>query len=240
MVNQWRPFLCLMAATVLLAVCHSGSFAVGWEQTYPVPLGSDTWDPNVVQSPELYTETITLPDGGSIDKIIVPGRPPKNFRAPLVQTPPPNVGAGINVLSNVPAFDWSYGCSPTSAAMIMGYYDNTGYPNMYAGPTNGGVCPLTNSAWGAGECPLSATHNGYDNRTIYGHVDDYWRSYDNCDPDPFIGNWPEHVQGECTADYMGANQSLWQECDGSTTFYCYRDGSPLYDYTDCEPTYRDG
>ena len=238
--SQWRPFLCLMAAAVLLAVCHSGSFAVSSEGTYQVPLGSDTWNPSIVQSPEPYIETIVLPDGRSIDKVTVPGRPPKNFRALAVHVPLANLAAGINVLSNVPAFDWSYGCSPTAAAMMMGHYDNGAYPDMYTGPTNGGVCPLTNSVWGTGECPLSATHDGIDGRVIYGHVDDYYRSYQNCDPDPFIGNWAEHAHGECTADFMGTNQSLFANCDGATTFYFYTDGSPLYDYISEEPDKRDG
>ena len=38
--------------------------------------------------------------------------------------PASNLQNGINVLTKVPAFDWSYGCSATSAAMMMGYYDN--------------------------------------------------------------------------------------------------------------------
>ena len=98
-------------------------------------------------------------EGRQIDEIIVPGRPPE-IRAPVALVPEPDIAMGINALSNVPAFDWCYGGSATSAAMLFGHYDNTVYPNMYAGPTNGGVCPLTNSPWGPGECPLSATHQG--------------------------------------------------------------------------------
>ena len=92
-----------------------------------------------------------------------------------------HIAGAINSLSNVPAFDWSYGCSATSAAMLFGYYDRTDYGSMYTGATNGGVCPLDNSVWGhttypgvtCGECPLSATHNGIDGRAIKGHVDDW-------------------------------------------------------------------
>ena len=120
---------------------------------------------------------------------------------------------------------------------MFGYYDNTGYPNMYAGPTNGGVFPMSNAAWGTtvinGEsralCPLSATRLGLDGRTTKGHVDDYWVSYGSSAPDPFIGNWTEHVHGDCTADYMGSNQSSFESVDGSTGFYYDPDGDPLYD-----------
>ena len=173
--------------------------------------------------------------------MIVPGRPPESYRA--LQAIIPESGssaAGIKSLSGVPAFDWSYGCSATSAAMMFGYYDNTGYPNLYAGPANGGRCPMTNVVWGSGESPLSATHQGIDGRSIKGHVDDYWTAYGSSDPDPFIGNWTEHEQGECTGDFMGTNQSLKSNTDGSTIFWSYLDGTPLYDYTGMEPGKRDG
>jgi len=184
------------------------------------------------KSNEYYSaRTITLPDGKNIDKIVIKGppTPPVGYERVPVKLPEPNLSEGINVLANVPAFDWSYGCSPTSAAMISGYYDRTGYSYMYTGPTNGGVMPMDNSAWGAGECPLSATHIGYDGRTIRGHVEDYWISYGDPGPDPFIiGGWPEHTYGECLADYMGSNQSTYGLGDGGTWFWNYTDGSPLH------------
>jgi hypothetical protein len=86
-------------------------------------------------------------EGNEIVMVSVPGRPPEN-RVMAVAVPEPEPQLGVNALSQVPAFDWSYGCSATSAAMLFGYYDRTGYSNMYAGPTNGGVCPLDNSVWG--------------------------------------------------------------------------------------------
>ena len=164
-----------------------------------------------------------------------------------------HIAGAINTLSNVPAFDWSYGCSATSAAMLFGYYDRTGYSDMYTGPTNGGVCPLDNSIWGhtvwpsvtCGECPLSVTHNGKDGRTIKGHVDDYWIDYGAAGPDPCVGNWTEHTLGDCTGDYMGTNQ--WKygspvayNQDGGTLFYIPNSGDPAYDFTGYEPTIRDG
>jgi hypothetical protein len=185
--------------------------------------------------------------GRQIDEIIVPGRPPA-VKAAKVSVPEPNIAMGINVLSHVPAFNWSYGCSATSAAMLFGYYDNDGYhTNMYAGPTDAGVCPMNNSSWGAGiggsdgECPLSATHQGKDGLAVKGHVDDYWINYGSTADDPYItGGWTEHTQGDCTGDYMGTNQSKFSNSDGSTTFYFYTNGAPLYDYTGSEPSRRDG
>jgi len=190
-------------------------------------------------------------DGNQIDEIIVPGRPPE-IKAEAVEVPQPNIAMGINTLIQVPAFDWSYGCSATSAAMLFGYYDRTGYSNMYTGPTNGGVCPLDNSIWGPGiggsdgECPLSATHQGKDGRTMRGHVDDFWYALDS-QLDPYYDSvppWTQHTYADCTADFMGTNQyQNWNNIDSSTRFWYNTNGAPLYDYTDCEyettPT-RDG
>jgi len=189
-------------------------------------------------------------NGNTIDKIVVPGRPP-TIKMQAAAVPAINLSAGINVLSNVPAFTWCYGCSATSAGMMMGYYDNIGYTNMYSGPSNGGVCPLNNETyWGStewtsvtcGECPLVATHKGFDGRTTRGHVDDYWIDYsESVVTDPYITDRvAEHTQGDCTGDYMGTNQSKYDNSDGSTTFYLNEDGSPLSNYTGCEPSGRDG
>ena len=38
------------------------------------------------------------------------------------------VSSGQFRIPNVPDFDWSYGCSPTAAADILGYWDANGYP----------------------------------------------------------------------------------------------------------------
>jgi len=185
--------------------------------------------------------------GRQIDEVVVPGYPPE-IKAKAAIVPEPNVAMGINVLSDIPALDWSYGCSATSAAMMAGYYDRTGYSDMYTGPTNGGVFPLPtddsiweSTYWPGGtqpvtcmECPLSATHDGVDGRSIKGHVDDYWTGYGNSGDDPFVGYWTEHTLGDCTADYMGTNQDYWNNSDGATTFYFYTDGSPISDYTGAE------
>jgi len=202
---------------------------------FSIPILSQTKIPS-----DYIVRTFIDEEGNSIDEIIVPGRPPADHREPAVELPDPAFSDEINILTNVPAFDWSYGCSATSGAMIAGYYDNGTYPNMYTGPANGGVVPLNNSIWGSGECPLSATHQGYDGLSVRGHVDDYWSSYGST-TDPYYGYWTEHGYADCTADYMGTNQYYnWQNTDGSTTFYYYTNGSPIYNYTGCEPAQKDG
>lgn len=177
------------------------------------------------------------PDGRLIDKISVPGIPVEQ----RVPGPAATPGRDAVILPDVPAFNWCYGCSATSAAMIAGYYDRTTHINVYAGPTGGGVMPLNNSYWGPGECPLSATHQGYDGLLTSGHVDRFWTN--NAGPDPFGPGDPTETYYGCTADYMGTNQDWWGNGDGSTTFYYYVDGSPLHDPLGNEtepPCSRDG
>ena len=170
------------------------------------------------------------PDGMEVEKIIVPGTPPENFRMPAADP-----SDATTSLANVPAFDWCFGCSATSASMMAGYYDRTTLPDCYTGPTNGGVSPMDNSVWGTVEiggetrsqCPFSATRQGLDGRAVRGHVDDYWIQVDNAGPDPFIVNgWTEHTYGDCTGDFMKTNQSNYGNVDGGTLFYNYTNGSP--------------
>jgi hypothetical protein len=163
--------------------------------------------------------------------------------------PVPAPSAAATLLSEVPTSTWTYGCSATAAGMLFGYYDRHGYSNMYTGPTNGGVAPLTDLGQGdipaspiAGACSIIATQNGFDGRVTPGHVNDYWVSYLSAGPDPWVGNRPEQAWGGCTADYMGTNQWKWDfssaaadpgvdaNVDGSTTFFFYTNGSPLVDY----------
>ncbi|NQT24651.1 hypothetical protein HQ585_04790 [candidate division KSB1 bacterium] len=172
-------------------------------------------------------------NGKEFEIIQVPGRPPEVFRA-ATAIPLPTAA----ILPDMPAYNWSFGCSATSAAMIAAYYDRNGFPDMYTGPTNGGVMPLDNSSWGdvvinsdtEHQCPLSATMNGLDGRSTRGHVDDYWIQFGNTDPDPWITNgWTEHTWEDCTGDFMGTNQSTWGMTDGGTTFFLYPDGSKWHD-----------
>ena len=44
---------------------------------------------------------------------------------------------GVNPLPGAPNYDWWYGCSPTSAGMLMGYYDNNGYAGLNYTPMSG-------------------------------------------------------------------------------------------------------
>ena len=73
-------------------------------------------------------------------------RPAMSLSAQRLHCPNPTRRWAIKTLT-VPAFNWVFGCSSVSGAMIAGYYDRNGFANMYTGPTNGGVMPLDNSSW---------------------------------------------------------------------------------------------
>ncbi len=175
--------------------------------------------------------TLTLPNGASIEKMVISGppTPPPGYETArrAVSLPELDSVAGVKTLT-VPAFNWVFGCSAVSGAMIASYQDRTNYPRIYTGPTNGGVMPLDNSSWPTWSdgyttypnCPLIASHNGVDGRTTRGSIDDYWIRYGSTANDPYItGGWTQHAWGSAIGDYMKTSQSAYDNSDGSTTFY---------------------
>ena len=187
--------------------------------------------------------------GAEYQVINVPGSPPPQGYNRAAALPARDFAKKSAKMITTPAFDWTYGCSATSAGMMMGYYDRNGFTRIYTGPVNNGVCPLDNDAWGkseypgttCGNCPIVATKKGIDARTNRGHVDDYWYDVDS-DIDPyFVGKWNQHSPLDCTADFMGTNQyQNWGNSDGSTQFTYYTDGSPFYDPNPEPASFRDG
>jgi hypothetical protein len=198
--------------------------------------GAEPPTPGISISTSAYftSNTIVLGDGTSLDEYIIngPPHPPSgdvNLR-PAVELPQPNHAQGIVTL-NVPVFKWSFGCSATSGAMIAAYWDRNGFPNIYTGPTNGGIMPMDSSSWpnwmdGTGttyaQCPLTASHQGLDGRATRGSIDDYWVSYLSSAQDPYLTNgWAQHSWGDAIGDYMKTSQSAYSNPDGSTIFYTW-------------------
>jgi hypothetical protein len=183
--------------------------------------GSETLAAAVISGPPTPPEGIVRATVSSVDKA--------SSSAKIIKTP---------------AYEWSFGCAPTAAAMIAGYYDRKGYGNIYVGPTNSGIAPLDNSVWprwkdssgtSYAQCPLSATHKDLDGRSSRGHVDDYWVKYGDSGDDPYqSGGWRQHTYGTCTGDYMRTNQAVnyydsdeYGNPDGATVFYYFSNGAPL-------------
>lgn len=185
------------------------------------------------------TQTSIYSDGTKLVKYIINGPPvPPPGYEPVrsaVALPQPNPEMGTNTLI-VPAFNWVFGCSSVSGAMIAGYYDRNGFPNIYTGPSNGGVMPLDNSSWPTWSdgyttypnLPLAASHNGVDGRVTRGSIDDYWIQYGSTAQDPYItGGWTQHTWGDAIGDYMKTSQFAYDNTDGSTVFWNYNSASQL-------------
>ena len=206
----------------------------------------------VVINPYLTIENLTYSDGTEISGYLIngPSEPLPEFeaerQASIVEL------STRGTLTSFPSYDWVFGCSAVSAAMIAGYYDNNGYPNMYAGPTNGGVMPITDTSWGTWSDgyttypnnPLIASHNGVDGRTTRGSIDDYWVKYLSSANDPYITNgWTQHTWDTAVGDFMKTSQSEFDNVDGSTAFYNWTSNStPLTcdDMVAYDIDYRDG
>ena len=244
--NRLRPVTFLIVA--LAVTLESAPIAVAARanrQTAPAgPPATTTTISTVVTAgdtgPYYSMETITLSDGTQVDEVRVngPTTPPLGYeleRAPVAPSALNQPGVASSL--SVPAYDWVFGCGAVSASMIGAYFDRNGFPNIYTGPTNGGVMPLDNSIWpkwtdSAGKTypgnPLAASRLGLDGRTTRGSIDDYWVAYQSTAPDPYItGGWTQHTLGDAFGDYMKTSQSAYGNPDGATYFYWNTNGTPL-------------
>ncbi|HOG58508.1 MAG TPA: hypothetical protein PK137_00665 [Anaerolineaceae bacterium] len=216
-------FIALFLCTALLGSTAAAALA----QDEPPAEG----DPQIeVISPYYSEEHLTTPEGEQITGSIIngPSQPLPEFeaerQASMTEVEPEGT------IANFPSYKWVFGCSAVSGAMISAYYDRNGYPNMYTGPTSGGLMPLTDTAWPTWSDgyetypnnPLIASHKNVDGRTTRGSIDDYWVKYGSSANDPYItGGWTQHTWGTAIGDYMKTSQSAYGNTDGSTTFYTW-------------------
>ena len=229
-----KGFTVLLSFTILIFLISSTMFSVGATFVEETGLSKEEWSHSSsieVINPYFSIEHSTLNDGTHISAYIING-PPK---------PPPGYetersASMITIetstsLPNFPSYRWVFGCSAVSGAIIAAYYDHNGYPNMYAGPTNSGEMPLTDTFWSNWtdvngdqypNNPLVASHNGVDGRISRGSIDNYWVKYQSTDPDPYITHgWDEHAWSTAIGDFMKTSQSAYSNSDGSTKFYNY-------------------
>jgi len=60
-------------------------------------------------------------------------------------------GAGVSkVISGVPEYFWTHGCSPTSVAMVFGYWDGVAYPDFFPGDASTQTAAVTDRIASAG------------------------------------------------------------------------------------------
>ncbi len=98
---------------------------------------------------------------------------------------PQSILAAPLVLDYVPSYYWYHGCSPTSSAMIMGYWDLHGYDGLF-----------TASGWDA----VRNTANVYEDISSSAHNAKY-------DPNPDDSSLPTPLDTSL-ADFMGTSENL--------------------------------
>jgi hypothetical protein len=236
----WR-ILVLISLIGILFLCVSGAVVspgVSAQEGRPTQAMSTTRIPiaqGALQqiNKHFSTQAITYSDGTTLERAIIngPPTPPPGYELERASVALPESVQEMAIKTlTVPAYNWVFGCSAVSGAMIAGYYDRNGFANMYTGPTDGGVMPLNNSSWPTWSdgyntypnLPLAASHQGVDGRTTRGSIDDYWVQYNSSDLDPYITNvWTQHAWGDAIGDYMKTSQSAYGNVDGETTFYYY-------------------
>ncbi len=122
------------------------------------------------------------------------------------------------ILPNAPDYNWWHGCSPTSAGMMMGYYDINGYGGLYYDNlVPGGQAEL--STFGPG--PYIAN----DAIASSGHISDFYSGGYGVSGDDVISS--PH-QFDSLADFMGTSQDSVGNSNGSTEWMFYTNGLKLY------------
>ncbi len=132
-------------------------------------------------------------------------------------------------IDEVPDYEWEYGCFGTATGNLFGFWDRSGFPNFYTGPTEGGLAPLDSrqSLEHRGIQSLWASAAGVDGRpsNLPGHVDDYYAAYESVAPDPYIRASRVEHKADCIGDFIGLNQNKWSslngECRGNIDGYSF-------------------
>jgi hypothetical protein len=117
---------------------------------------------------------------------------------------------------NGPAYAWWYGCSPTSAGMMMGYYDQKGYGGLYYSDLVPGGVAEANTFGGVGW--------GYKVNNIIaskGNVADFYSGGYGASGDDVKTSFHAF---DSLADFMGTSQDLVANSNGSTTFFYWTNG----------------
>ncbi len=139
-------------------------------------------------------------------------------------------------LANGGDYEWYYGCSPTSAGMLMAYYDRNGYDGLfYDNLVPGGVAETTSFPTTGPSHLVANTIASSD------HVADFWVGDGQSGNDPLVSGRTRPDDFNCLADFMGTSQDGLSphldndngNTDGGTSFWHNGTGSP-FTYTAME------
>jgi hypothetical protein len=152
-------------------------------------------------------------------------------------------GYSQGVELSTPDYHWWYGCGPTSAGMIMGYYDIYGYNGSAYDLILGGVAELSSFYPGTSypidppfDPPTLNSPSLLCNKAIasVGHLADFWLS-NGATGDPLDSGRTIPSQFDCLADFMGTSQDNLTSTgdgnpDGQTFFYFWSDGARMTNF----------
>jgi hypothetical protein len=123
------------------------------------------------------------------------------------------------LLGSTGTYDWWYGCSPTAAGMMIGYYDRNGYAGSdYSNLVPGGVAEA-NSFGNPGALVNSTIASP-------GHIADFYTGgyLASGDDNPQSQTWHTF---DSLADFMGSSQDSVGNSNGSTIFVYWTNGAPF-------------
>jgi hypothetical protein len=129
-------------------------------------------------------------------------------------------------LTEVPDYSWWAGCFGTASGNLAGFWDRHGYPNIYTGPTDGGVAPLSDGGK-FGIRSMWSSQKGLDGRPTDqpGHRDDYWTEYEFTGQDRYVTEARTEHSPDCIGDFIGLSQNKWPslagECRGNIDAFSF-------------------
>lgn len=134
-------------------------------------------------------------------------------------------------VADVPDYDWWYGCSPTSAGMVVGYYDRNGYQPSSNEPRR----DFSNLVGDAGVVAESTTFVSTPGQWDFavqssiasqGHVADFYGGGYGASGDDV----PSGRAFDSLADFMGTSQDAALNSNGQTAFFFATDNTRLHPF----------
>jgi len=118
---------------------------------------------------------------------------------------------GQVVLSQVPSYHWHHGCTPTSVAMVFGYYDKLGFDDLFIGSASSQTSAVNERIASKGDGSGSTSNPGTPGS---GHIADY-AFYDGVNDDSHDEPYPDMSEVDpdnahfdnCIADYLRTSRS---------------------------------
>ncbi len=210
-----------------------------WRPHSPTPqdIGPTSHPPAEPPNPYYSEEVLTLDGGSRIVEARING-PSQPIPGHDLDEHPWRPLAGTARGRNAAPCPHTTGCSaarPPPPSMVGAYFDRGNYPNIYTGPTNGGVMPMDNSVWpewmDTPAPPTPRIHSllhaaawmvaaAADRSTTTG-------CSTKRSARPLHRALNQHTWGSAFGDYMKTSQSGYGNTDGSTYFNWWLNGSPM-------------